>query len=130
MTATPQTPYPRVTLRYCTRCNWLLRAAWLAQELLQTFNIDLGEVVLQPGDGGIFQIHVETENGHRELIWCRATGAACTAAAANNSNRLIRWRSRVIGRYVPDHSPGQSGRVAVALMFWLPEIPVRLPGTR
>ena len=72
MTATAPATYPRVTLRYCTRCNWLLRAAWLAQELLQTFNTDLGEVVLQPGDGGVFQIHVETKDGNRELIWCRA----------------------------------------------------------
>ena len=35
---------PRITIRYCTQCRWLLRAAWLAQELLSTFGTDLGEV--------------------------------------------------------------------------------------
>ena len=28
---------PRIAIRYCTQCHWLLRAAWLAQELLSTF---------------------------------------------------------------------------------------------
>lgn len=43
---------PRVTITYCTQCQWLLRAAWLAQELLSTFAAELGEVALQPGSGG------------------------------------------------------------------------------
>lgn len=47
---------PRVVIHYCTRCNWLLRAAWLAQELLTTFSDELGEVALQPGTGGAFVI--------------------------------------------------------------------------
>lgn len=46
--------HPRVVIHYCTRCNWLLRAAWLAQELLTTFCDELGEVALQPGSGGAF----------------------------------------------------------------------------
>jgi selenoprotein W-related protein len=45
---------PRVSILYCTQCNWLLRSAWLAQELLSTFAEELGEVALQPGTGGIF----------------------------------------------------------------------------
>jgi selenoprotein W-related protein len=57
---------PIVTIAYCTQCNWLLRAAWMAQELLQTFSLELGEVVLRPGTGGIFEIHVDGE-----LIWER-----------------------------------------------------------
>ena len=43
---------PRIAIRYCTQCRWLLRAAWLAQELLSTFGTDLGEVALAPGTGG------------------------------------------------------------------------------
>ncbi len=62
---TPSTR-PRIVISYCTQCQWLLRAAWMAQELLSTFSIDLGEVALQPGTGGIFQI---TCNG--DLIWDR-----------------------------------------------------------
>ena len=32
---------PKVTIAYCTGCNWLLRAGWLAQELLSTFAMTL-----------------------------------------------------------------------------------------
>ncbi|VVO31828.1 SelT/SelW/SelH family protein [Pseudomonas fluorescens] len=45
-----------VVITYCTQCQWLLRAAWLAQELLSTFGDDLGKVSLVPGTGGIFHI--------------------------------------------------------------------------
>lgn len=58
---------PQVTIRYCTQCRWLLRSAWMAQELLTTFEQELGEVALQPGTGGVFEVAV---NG--ELIWSRA----------------------------------------------------------
>jgi selenoprotein W-related protein len=47
---------PRIVITYCTQCQWLLRAAWLAQELLSTFETDLGEVALTPGTGGMFEI--------------------------------------------------------------------------
>jgi selenoprotein W-related protein len=47
---------PRIAITFCTQCQWLLRAAWMAQELLQTFGDDLGEVALIPGTGGIFTI--------------------------------------------------------------------------
>ena len=57
---------PRVAITYCTQCQWLLRAAWMAQELLQTFGDDLGEVALIPGTGGIFTVSVDNE-----LIWDR-----------------------------------------------------------
>lgn len=49
---------PRVAITYCTQCNWLLRAAWMAQELLSTFRDDLGEVALIPASGGAFSITV------------------------------------------------------------------------
>ncbi len=57
---------PRVEIRYCTQCRWLLRAAWLAQELLTTFEAELGEVALIPGSGGIFEVRVDGE-----LLWSR-----------------------------------------------------------
>ncbi len=57
---------PRVSIAYCTQCRWLLRAAWMAQELLTTFETELGEVALQPGQGGIFEVHIGDE-----LIWSR-----------------------------------------------------------
>jgi selenoprotein W-related protein len=58
---------PRIEIEYCTQCHWLLRAAWLAQELLSTFTTEIGEVALQPGSGGIFVIRADDA-----LVWSRA----------------------------------------------------------
>ena len=49
-------PKVEVVITYCTQCQWLLRAAWLAQELLSTFTDDLSRVCLEPGTGGVFRI--------------------------------------------------------------------------
>ncbi|MGZ9723305.1 SelT/SelW/SelH family protein [Rhizobium miluonense] len=57
---------PRITILYCTQCNWLLRSGWMAQELLLTFTDSLGEVALIPGTGGVFEIHIDGE-----LLWER-----------------------------------------------------------
>ncbi len=56
----------RVEIEYCTQCRWLLRAAWMAQELLATFTVELGEVALIPGTGGVFDIRVDGRT-----IWSR-----------------------------------------------------------
>ena len=54
---------PRVTITYCTRCRWLLRAQWYAAELLSTFEAELGEVALVPAsteaEAGVFRIEVD-----------------------------------------------------------------------
>lgn len=57
---------PSVAITYCTQCNWLLRSAWMAQELLTTFSLELGAVTLVPGTGGIFEIAIDGE-----LVWER-----------------------------------------------------------
>jgi len=57
---------PVVTITYCTQCRWLLRSAWLAQELLTTFESQLGAVTLVPGTGGVFQISVDAM-----IVWER-----------------------------------------------------------
>lgn len=57
---------PRITITYCTQCQWLLRSAWMAQELLSTFTEDLAEVALIPASGGIFFITYD-----QETIWER-----------------------------------------------------------
>jgi selenoprotein W-related protein len=54
----------RVEIEYCTQCRWLLRAAWMAQELLTTFEAELGEVALKPGTGGIFEVRLDGETLH------------------------------------------------------------------
>lgn len=50
---------PQVSITYCTQCKWLLRSAWMAQELLSTFETTLGSVSLCPGTGGVFRIEVD-----------------------------------------------------------------------
>jgi len=62
---------PRVEIQYCTQCRWLLRAAWLAQELLTTFEEELGGVALVPASGGTFEINVHAEGVTTKLIWSR-----------------------------------------------------------
>ena len=58
---------PRIELFYCTQCRWLLRAAWLAQELLTTFEEELGGVTLIPSTGGRCEVRLK-----ETLIWSRA----------------------------------------------------------
>ena len=58
---------PRLELEYCTQCRWLLRATWMAQELLTTFQGDLGEVALVPGTGGVFEVRLDGQ-----VMWSRA----------------------------------------------------------
>ena len=60
------TDKPSLTITYCTQCNWLLRSAWMAQEVLSTFSLEMGEVILRPGTGGIFEISLDGD-----LIWER-----------------------------------------------------------
>jgi len=50
---------PRLEIEYCVKCRFLLRAAWMAQELLSTFEGEVGEVALVPGSGGIFQVKLD-----------------------------------------------------------------------
>jgi len=58
---------PKVEIEYCTGCRWLLRSAWMGQELLSTFENELGGVTLIPGSGGVFEIRID---GNR--IWSRS----------------------------------------------------------
>jgi selenoprotein W-related protein len=58
---------PRIEIEYCTQCRWLLRAAWMAQELLTTFESEIREVALVPGSGGVFEIRADGA-----VIWSRS----------------------------------------------------------
>lgn len=90
---------PRLEITYCTRCRWLPRATWMAQELLTTFEAELGEVALVPGTGGVFEVRVGGET-----VWSRKSDAAFTDAA--DIKRLVR------DRVAPDRALGHSERSA------------------
>jgi selenoprotein W-related protein len=67
----------RVSIEYCPRCGWLLRAAWLAQELLTTFAAELMALELIPSEtSGTFQVRVGDE-----LVWCRQVDKGFPQAA-------------------------------------------------
>lgn len=89
---------PRIVITYCTQCRWLLRASWVAQELLTTFSTDLGEVALRPGVGGVFTIELDGE-----LIWDRKRDDGFPDVAP--LKRLIR------DRIDPGRSLGHSDRL-------------------
>lgn len=56
----------KIEIQYCTGCRWLLRAAWIAQELLTTFEQEISELTLRPRTGGVFNVFA---NG--KLVWSR-----------------------------------------------------------
>ncbi len=58
---------PRVEIRYCTQCRFILRASWLSQELLMTFGDKLGELALVPASGGEFSVWLDGN-----LVFARA----------------------------------------------------------
>lgn len=58
---------PNVEIQYCTQCRWLPRSCWMAQELLTTFQEELGGVTLVPATGGTFEVFVEGD-----LIYSRS----------------------------------------------------------
>ena len=87
----------RVEIEYCTGCRFLLRAAWLAQELLITFEQELEEVALKPGTGGVFQIR---EGEH--MLWDRKVEGRFPEAK-EIKQRLRDW-------IAPDKSLGHSDR--------------------
>ncbi|PHP66113.1 hypothetical protein CSC94_16070 [Zhengella mangrovi] len=84
---------PSVRITYCTQCNWLLRAAWMAQELLSTFGQDLGAVILEPSTGGRFEITLDGET-----IWERkADGGFPEAKELKKRVRDRVWPERDLG---------------------------------
>ncbi|MEH6308370.1 SelT/SelW/SelH family protein [Olivibacter sp. CPCC 100613] len=53
---------PRIIIEYCPKCGWLLRAAYMAQEILATFTEDLEGVLLKPSDvNGRYTIYIDEQ---------------------------------------------------------------------
>lgn len=51
---------PVISIEYCPRCGWMLRATYLAQELLTTFTEDVDGVMLIPSQvNGTFRISID-----------------------------------------------------------------------
>lgn len=53
---------PLISIEYCPRCGWMLRSAYMAQELLTTFSEQLRGVALLPSEiSGTFIITLNNE---------------------------------------------------------------------
>lgn len=61
-------PKHRIVIKYCRKCRWQLRSAWYAQEILATFEEEVSEVALAPGEGGVFQVLADNQ-----CVWDRAS---------------------------------------------------------
>lgn len=77
-TASSASTLPNVSITYCIGCKWLLRASWMAQELLTTFSDDLNSVTLSPSrpndsiPGGTFRIELKKSTEDEvQLLWDR-----------------------------------------------------------
>lgn len=88
-----------VTITYCTQCNWLLRAAWMAQELLSTFPTEVRGLSLIPGTGGVFRITA----GPVE-VWNRATDGGFP--------EITELKRRVRDQIAPQRGLGHADRAA------------------
>lgn len=89
----------RVEITYCTQCRWLLRATWLASELLTTFSTDLGEVALVPGTGGVFRVRLGDA-----VVWDRTVDGGFPELA--DLKRVVR------DQVAPGRSLGHTDRAA------------------
>jgi selenoprotein W-related protein len=60
-----------ITIEYCPKCGWMLRAAYMAQELLTSFTGDIKGVLLQPSEtSGTYTISV-----NEKVIFDRRTAS-------------------------------------------------------
>ena len=65
-TSPPVGDKPQVRIYYCNRCRWLMRSAWMMQELLTTFEEELGGASLIPNNEGHFSVWV-----NEQCVWER-----------------------------------------------------------
>ena len=93
------TKSPRLEIEFCTQCRWLLRAGWTAQELLTTFQDEIGEVALVPGTGGVFEVRVDGAT-----VWSRR--------GEGRFPELAELKQRVRDVIAPERELGHSDRKA------------------
>ncbi|RCI14805.1 hypothetical protein L249_6491 [Ophiocordyceps polyrhachis-furcata BCC 54312] len=91
-------PLPRITIKFCVQCRWMLRAAYYAQELLSTFAQAIGEVALQPCTGGTFVVAV-THRGQQQKATDANTDADTDTDTDNNTTTTILWDRSVDGGF-------------------------------
>ena len=89
----------KIRIHYCTQCRWMLRAAWMAQELLSTFEAEVEDVSLKPGTGGLFEVYA-----NETLVWSRK--------AEGRFPEITELKQRVRDVIAPEKDLGHSDRKA------------------
>ena len=87
----------RIEIDYCTQCRWMLRATWMAQELLTTFDGEIAELVLRPASGGRFEVRADGQT-----VWSRK--------AEGRFPDITELKQRVRDRIAPDRDLGHVDR--------------------
>ncbi len=87
----------KITITYCTQCRWLLRTAWMAQELLTTFDGEIAALTLIPGTGGIFEV-----TANDQTVWSRK--------AEGCFPEITELKQRVRDVIAPDRDLGHSDK--------------------
>ncbi|MDM3872473.1 SelT/SelW/SelH family protein [Porticoccus sp. W117] len=87
-----------IEIEYCTGCRWLMRASWMAQELLTTFEGELDQLTLKPGStGGIFEIRLDGKS-----LWSRKQ--------EGRFPEITELKQLVRDRIAPEHDLGHSDK--------------------
>ena len=81
--------------------NWELCAAWMAQELLTTFDGEISELTLRPGTGGVFEVRADGQT-----VWSRA--------GEGRFPDITDLKQRVRDRIAPERDLGHVDRKAAA----------------
>jgi selenoprotein W-related protein len=92
---------PTIEILYCRQCRWLLRAAWMAQELLSTFEEELAGVTLKSGTGGVFVVSIDGA-----VVWSRKD--------EGRFPDITELKQRVRDRIAPERGLGHADRKAGA----------------
>lgn len=92
-----------LSIEFCTGCQWMMRSAWMAQELLTTFSKDLDSITLIPNrasPGGVFTVRRTGSDAQGELLWDRK------AQGGFPESKQLKQRVRDV--IVPDRDLGHS----------------------
>ncbi len=110
-----------ISIEYCSACRWMLRASWIAMELLTTFAKDDGlrSVTLLP-TGGRGGVQDDTEGGSFRVLAsstgsstdkddpssnkCKSSPSSLEGSEHSNvigsaTNNIVLWDRKIIGRF-------------------------------
>lgn len=89
--------YPLVSIAYCVRCKWMLRAAWYQQEILQTFGSKPDQTITAK-NGGIPKLTINSVLLKPSLV---AGTFTIAVKVSRHDNWIVIWDRKMNGGF-PD----------------------------